>query len=603
MVDNANRQVHNQSASLVSRDWLKWIGISSERPPNAGWMRSRQEQNALSMDKEMEGSSRDRPHSSSVWRTVWAVVFVFLSVEAMLLAAFLSSRRQITVTKPILRIDSTEINLEFDQSKVEEFLSENWSFESTTLHFRAGSEASRNPKAYLDAVRADYEFLVKRIRVKDVPLPSDIYFFGAELDSYIERAGRSAGWVDDSKLFLPSRCNAAKPLLEYILDSNFIDYDPRLVGAFAGFIGGFLDFYTDHPYENEHERNFSLWQRETTVALPIARQVLDDERLGPDFVSIPVRHELLFDDTPRMNALRAGFLHYLLDQYGWEGYSKLFMSGDKTGESYKIAYGKNLPDLLKVYQEALDLLPKDAFLSTVARIEAFDAGALSYAVESQVVADAESVLKEEVKRFRLPANDQALRNAALGELYYRKYMSERDPESPPAKKLAADAEGLLLSPKSNFSKLDELAHKWLVAGMYEKRGEHEAADKLYDAALSNPDLRDYYSRKLIPILITRRNFQRAADVLASYCETHPTDLDMLYLKMACQKRIGNAESAAETASLVLKHPLIELGFHKDYRVVAEYISGGQQAAEDKGDSENSKDDAGVQSDKPSKPGG
>jgi len=529
-------------------------------------------------------SSRQPDRPPSTWRVVWAIVFVVLTVEAILIAALISSRREIRVTSPIVRVSAGDDTRELDVAEIQKHLDSSWSYEGITIHFHAASGPARNPKAYLDAFQADYDYLSRLLDAGEVKFPHSIFFFDRELDEYIALSGSEGGWYFDGNLYVPALRNPAEAVIVYILDARNVDYDPVILDKTAAFISRFLDFYNDHPYGSHFDKHFAGWQYETQMALPTARVVLDDERLGPDFVSLPVRSEqILNDDSARYAALRNGFMHFLLGKAGWKGFASLLYAGSLEESPFESAYGETLTDLLKEYQEALDLLPKDNYTYTVSKIDAFDLGLLTHSTEAQLFADAEWALKKETKRFRLSATDIADRNEALGELYLRRYLRSFDPESYQEKKIASNAEGYLLSGKANPDELHEIEHRWLVGMIYEQRGEFEEADELFAYGLGNEELREYYLPVYVDILLKRRNFQRAADLLEKFIALHPNDLEALYMRMACLSRIGDEDSASLLAEDVLAHPLVVLGLHPEYALFANHIVGNMQdedAAED-----------------------
>ncbi len=526
-------------------------------------------------DEERKLNESHPPLVTGVWRTVWAVVFVVMSIQAILVAAIINSRREINVTKPILRMSGSAEQTEFDFVKIDSYLSEAIVIENTTLYCFKDSQPFKNPQAYFDALRADFKFLAKLMKFEKAEFPQKIYIFDRELDEYIIKNGYGDGWISNSSVYVPAQRSAAKQLLFYILDKKNVDYDSELIDGVADFITSFLDFYADHPYESQFEKTRSTWQKNTPITLPLARVILNDERLGADFVSIPVRQSLIFTAaTPQAGVLRTGFYRYLLDKYGWDGFSKLLIAGGKGDVPFEVAYGKPAADLLKDYQEALDLLSKDSFTYSIAKLEAMDQGLLKHAIPDQIIADAESVFKSEVKRFKLPQRDLAQRNDALGRIILRKYFLSSDIESPQVKKLASDVQGILLSSNANVDALSEIEHRWLVASIFERVGDHEAADRLYEVGLSDTSLRNFFLPRFVKILLARRNFQRASDVLESYLQNYPNDLDMLYTRMACLSRIGNNTEAGNLAPIVLKHPLIELGLRPEYKLLAEYVLDG-----------------------------
>ncbi len=508
---------------------------------------------------------------NQVWRTIWAIVFVVLSVEAILIAALINSRREVVVTRPIISV-AGGAGKSVEHTEAVKYLDASWSFQDITLRFYTGGNVALNPNAFLEALRSDYEFVAKFAGLKDVSLPAEIYFFGSELDEVLAATGLENGWIENERLFIPAERSAAKPLLEYVCAKSGEQPDPAILAAFAPFLGEFLDFYNDHPYETAFGRKYSKWQRDTQLALPLAQVLLDDERLGPDFVSLPSRPAAILDSqSPAADVLRRGFFRFLLSKNGWEGFARLALSGKSGAEAYEDAFGEPLPDLLKKYQESLDLMAKDPFTTTLAKLNALDLGLFKYTPAAQVIADSEWTLKEESKKFRLPPRDLAERQSALGKLVLRKFSAALDPGAPDAKRYLTDAQGILLSPKSITDELADVEHKWLLGIAYEKSGDYETADRFFSAGLSSKDTRPDLLGEYAKILVERRNFQHAADVLGEYLVRNPANAQALYLRMSTLNRIGNGSAAAALAEKLLAHPAVKIGMHDDWAAVANYI--------------------------------
>ena len=181
---------------------------------------------------------------SQVWRTIWAIVFVVLSVEAILIAALINSRRAVHVTRPIISVLPGGAP-KIDQSTVGKYLKESWIYEDVTLRFYGEGAVALNPGPYLDSIKADYEFIAKFAGLRDVKLPSTIYLFGNELSGALAHSGLGAGWVEGETLYLPAGRSSAKPLLEYACAKAGSSPDGALLAGVAPFLGEFLDFYND----------------------------------------------------------------------------------------------------------------------------------------------------------------------------------------------------------------------------------------------------------------------------------------------------------------------------------------------------------------------
>lgn len=526
----------------------------------------------MSMATQDKPAGEAAPQSKShLWRTIWAIVFVVLSIEAILIAALINSRREVVVTRPIINV-AGEKQLSLDRSRIAAYLNASWVYEDVNVRFFTGGTVGLNPGAYLEALRSDYEFIAKFAGLTETKLPANVYFFGDELKTILAGMGIESGWVEGEALFVPAGGSAVKPLLEFACAKAGVKPDGDILLSVSSFLGEFLDFYNDHPYENAFSRSYSKWQRDTQIALPVAQVLLDDQRLGPDFISLPARDPLIIEEGTLANeVLRRGFYRYLLSKSGWDGFSRLLLSGKPGGEAFEAAFGEPLPVLLKEYQESLDLMPRDVFTITQAKLDALDMGLFTYTPAAQIIGDSEWALKEESKRFRLPPRDLAERQAALGKLHMRKFFAALDPNSPEAKRYLADAQSILLSPKSISGELVELEHKWLLGKAYERQGDYETSDRFFAAGLESKDTRPDYLGEYSRILVERRNFQHASDILGEYLVRNPADARALYLRMSTLNRIGFTSAAAALAEKLLSHPAIELGNHPDWESVAKYI--------------------------------
>ncbi|MEP0813586.1 MAG: tetratricopeptide repeat protein [bacterium] len=522
------------------------------------------------------GDSRDASASGRLW---WTALFVFFAVEAIFVAALVQSGDWPSSRRGSF-IGTRQPGIEdFTSDDIAAYLTAEWKSGDTTLKFHPGSSTAQNPEEFFKALKSDFETIKDIFDAENATLPGEILIFGDELDEVLSMHQINGGWIDGSRLFAPEGRSAVRPLLRLVSNDTLEDRVPGFFASLSDFVGGYLDFYNAHPYEDFFQQTDSEWQQDALLAIPAARVVLDDQRLSPYFISLPERGESLFANTDAASKiLIKGFYRYLLDTYEWKGFASLLGIGSTKGDAFEQAFGKPLKDLLNEFQVKLDTISKDPksdseapFLFAQAKLRALEAGALAVTSRTQVYSDVESLLSQEVKRFRLPTRDLARRNSALGRLYAARFLSYPDPSTNEAKDWMKKAVGILGSRSSNEDAAEAIRNKWTSGLINEYAGNYEEADVYFSQLIGRPDLALHFLPRYADILIARRNFQRAADVLSLYLDIHPNNLRARFQRMSCLAKTRDLEGASSDAALILDHPAVLEGLHVEWKKVAEHI--------------------------------